>query len=195
MNWGTLKSLASKFAHRTNISLWDEIQPLALDDINLALIVQENEASATLPLAVTPPSTIYKSDLPADYVATRSVFVDGREYSPVDMTELLRGPPKRGYAISGMQIAVRPAGVTLDLVYSTRIAVLASDGESNFLSERYSSVYLYGLCKHAAILAQDLEMQGTFENQFLSAITTANTKYMDAAFGPGASPALIGGRV
>lgn len=192
MTWAEIRSTASKFVHRQDIP-WPELQPLTCADISIALAVQENEATAIIPLSGPDGKFLYSGALPADYAAMRSVTLGTRTIDPVDIKTLgeLAG---NWYAISGGMIYAQAAG-DCGIVYSQRVEPLASDSDSNVILDRYPNIYLYGLLKHAAIYCQDEEINTAFfERQFLSAIQTANSAYVDATFGPGMMQVAGGAR-
>ena len=192
MNRGELRSTASKFVHRKDIP-WDDIDPLACADMNVTLIVQENEASASVPLSLPLGNALYWASLPADYCRMRSVWLNGI-IEPVDIKTLQEFGGSK-YAISGGRIYTYGGGA-VDLVYSARIEPLTSDIATNAVSENFPNVYLYALLKHAAIFMQDAELNGEFfEQQFLNAATTANSDYANATFGPGMAAIPMGGLV
>lgn len=196
MNWLQLKNLAASFIHRKDIS-WDDLQPLALDDINLALVVQENEGIASIPLTSSTIAAAVSSEgaLPDEYCAMRAVMIGKREYNPVDIKVLMSGAQRPAYAVSGGKIYLNggSSGSTAEIAYSTRIEPLATDDDHNPLSDRYSSIFLYGLLKHAAMRKQDFELQSSYDGQWQAAVTTANNRYMDAALGPGTQASILGG--
>jgi hypothetical protein len=197
MDWATVKTTTSAFVHRKDIP-WDVLQPLALDDINLALEVQENEAVSDVALAAVEGNGFMSSGvLPAGYVAMRGVMIGSTEYNPRSIKDLFsRGDGRRWYAVSGQVLFVTTAGGTpANIVYSARIPTFAADGDSSWLSDRYSNVLVQGLLKQAAIYIEDDELQAGYENQFLSAINTANAKYIDAAYGAGTAAVVPGGGI
>jgi hypothetical protein len=97
------------------------------------------------------------------------------------------------YAVSGMALFTTNAGACT-LVYTARTVPLVGDSATSVLLDRYPDVWLYGLLKHAAAVIQDPEVnQEFYEQQFLGAIKTANSLYVDAAFGPGTLARPMGG--
>ena len=191
-DWGVLKQLAANFVHRSDID-FDLLQPLACDDINLALAVQENESTASMTLAQGIRQLCF-SILPADYVAMRQVSIEGNICDPRDVkTVHEKGYSGRlWYYVSDMNIYAPLLG-QCDITYTSRVMPASGDGSSNFVLERYSPIYLYAVLKHAAVLMQDYDAQERYEKQFLDGCATANAAYQNAAFGPGMAALPVGG--
>ena len=183
MTWGELKALATTFVHRSDLN-FDALQPLACVDISISLVVQENESFATLAPVGPDANSLYQAPLPASYALMRSVRQSGATLNPVDIKTLI----ERGgshYSVSGGQLWVTN-GASLSIVYSERVLPTSTDAGTNDVLDRYPSVYLYAVLKHAAVVMQDPDMNSEFyEKQFLGAVSTANAIYLDAAFGPG----------
>lgn len=194
MNWGQVKALAARFVHRKDID-WDGLQPLALDDINQQLVVMENEGAASITMATSSLAGFYAGDTPADFAKPRAVFFGARELEATDIQGLLARGAMTGYfAVSGKKIFANSIG-PLSLVYSTRIAALASDGASNDLSALYSPVLLYGVLKHATTLIQDFDAQQQHQAAFDGAIGAANANYAMATLTAGAGSRTPYGQV
>lgn len=193
MNWGELKALATTYVHRSDLD-WDALQGLVCSNISTSLIVQENEAQAALVLSGPDAESLWSSTLPEDVMLVRSVFQTGLELKPVDIGTLLsRGGSH--YAVSG-GVLFTPGAADVSLVYSQRVLPYADDSAGGTLLDHYPDVFLYGLLKHAAALIQDPEINAEFyEAQFLGAVKTANSLYIDAAFGPGTIARPMGGIV
>jgi hypothetical protein len=116
------------------------------------------------------------------------VDIDGVTCDPVDIKTLMeRGGGRAWYAISGMSIYARRSG-QVDLLYTKRLQA----GE-NAVLERYPSVYLYALLKHAAVYVQDYDAQKQYQEQFEQQCSIANGVYQNAAFGPGMMAVPMGG--
>jgi hypothetical protein len=185
MLWSELKAVALGFLHRTDVNL-DGLQPLALSDINLMLVVQENEAGASMTLAQG--TDLWFAPLPPDYATMRALDIDGTMCDPVDYKTLKEyGRDRSWYAISGMNVYATRSG-QVDLLYTKRLQA----GE-NAVLERYPSVYLYALLKHAAVYVQDYDAQKQYQDQFEQQCSIANGVYQNAAFGPGMMAVPIGG--
>jgi hypothetical protein len=193
MLWSECKTLAQGFLHRTDIDL-DSLQPLALADINVALVVQENESGLSATLA-DEGNGLFFAPLPADYATIRAVDIGGVICDPVDYKTLRQhGAGRSWYAISGMELHSKKSG-QLEMLYTTR-TLPAGDGDTNVVLDRYPQAMLYGVLKHAAIIIQDYDAGQVFDRQFMAAIADANAVYMDAAFGPGmAVQAVPGGMI
>lgn len=193
MNWGQLKALATTYVHRSDLD-WDALQNLVVSNVSIALIVQENEATADLALTGPDANSLWSSNLPADYALMRSVSQMGRRLKPVDIGTLVHARGSR-YAVSGSDLFTSDAA-GVSVVYGARVLPYADDSSTGILLDHYPDVFLYCLLKHAAALIQDPEVNAEFyEAQFLSAVKTANSLYIDAAFGPGTIATPMGGLV
>jgi hypothetical protein len=193
MNWGELKSLARVYAHRSDLD-FNALQPLVASNISISLTVQENEATANVTPAGPNGNGLFSCALPPDYALMRSVVQTGTTLNPVDIKTLVERNGSR-YAISGGQIYVI-AAAGLALCYTARCPLLAADTDTNIILGHYPDIYLYGLMKHVAAIVQDPEVNSEFyEQQFLGAVKTANSVYIDAAYGPGMMATPIGGMV
>lgn len=187
MDWQSLKTLAKSFVHRSDVD-FASFQPLAVDDIDQSLTVQENEAVSTLNLAASTLSGFMSVSLPADYARARAVTDSAaRELTPLDINGLLaKADSSRYYAISGGKIYAK--GSVVNLVYSAKAPLLVADADRNWLSDKYNTCLLYGLVKHAAQMIQDFEARDEHQGMFDLAVATANANYAAQAFGPGAEP-------
>ena len=175
MNWGDEKTLATAAIHRSDID-WSQIQPLALDEINGALVVQDNETALTL--ALTPASLAgwNAAALPVDFCNTRAVMAGSKELDPIDIKGLLGcAGSSSWYAISGMQIYAAQTG--LNVVYTKRIAALVADSDTNVLTAKYSGILLYALLKHACQRIQDFDARDEHANALAGLIGDANAAY------------------
>jgi hypothetical protein len=191
MNWGSLKQLARTYVHRSDLD-FDALQPLAWSNISIALVVPENEAMSVVTLSGPDDKTLFSGALPVDYALMRAVSQTGRTLNPVDIKMLIERGGSR-YAVSGLKIFSISAG-DCSLVYSQRLQPVLDDESSNIILDHYPDICLYGLLKHAAAIVQDPEVNAEFyEQQFLGAVKTANSIYIDAAFGPGTAATPMGG--
>jgi hypothetical protein len=189
MLWSECKAVAQGFLHRTDINL-DGLQPLALSDINLMLVVTENEAGASMTLAQG--TDLWFAPLPPDYATMRALDIDGTMCDPVDYKTLKEhGRDRSWYAISGMNVYATRSG-QVDVLYTKRL-LPAADGATNAVLDRYPSVYLYALLKHAAVYVQDYDAQKQYQDQFEQQCSIANSVYQNAAFGPGMMAVPMGG--
>lgn len=185
MNWGDVKALAAKYVHRKDID-WDGLQPLALDDINQNLVVQENEGVAMVALSPSSLSGFYAGPLPDDFARPRGVFMGARELEATDIQGLIaRGGMTGYYAISGKQLYSATSG-PLSIIYSVRSAALNADTDQSDLSSLYSPVLLYGLLCHAARLIQDFDALEQYRAAFSDQVATANSNYAAATLSAGA---------
>jgi hypothetical protein len=182
MNWGSLKSLARVYVHRSDLD-FDQLQPLVFSNVSIALCVQENEATGTVSLSGPDSNGLFSGALPVDYALMRSVTQTGLDLNPVDMKSLIARGGSR-YAISAMKLYTTAAG-DCSLTYTLSLQPLV-DAASNAVLDRYPDICLYALLKHCAAIMQDPEVNSEFyEQQFLGAVKTANSVYIDAAYGPG----------
>jgi hypothetical protein len=195
MNWGQVKALATSSVHRKDIS-FDDLQQLALDDINLNLTVQENEAIAPLTLVASPVANLCSTVLPADFARPRGVFASSQEYIATDIQGLIaRGAANSSYfAISGKSLYTGAAG-DFTLVYSTRYLPLTSDSAESDLTDIYSQVLLYALMKHAAHRIQDFDAEKDHQAEFDYQVGIANSNYALATLTAGAEVRTGYGRV
>lgn len=185
MDWTATKASAAKFIHRSDID-WDALQPLALDDVDQVLSVQENEGAASLPLVASALANIFAADLPPDFARARSVFDDaGVELTLTDINGLIARPgATRFVAVSGGKLYGYITAAAM--VYTRRTPLLAAGSDHNYLSDRYSPVLLYALLKHACHMTQDFEARDAHQNAFDYAAGMANSNYALATLGPGA---------
>src|SRR5262245_43243460 len=104
MNWGDVKTLAAGFVHRKDID-WAGLQPLALDDINQQLVVQENEGAASIDMATSSLAGFNAGPVPPDFARPRALFFGARELESTDIQGLLaRGAMTGFFAVSGRKI-------------------------------------------------------------------------------------------
>lgn len=184
MDWLSLKTLATKFVNRKDID-WQALQPLALDDINNGLVVQENEAVASLTLAPSALAGLSSSPLPPDFAAPRAVFYGRVELNPTDIQGLIGSRSQvTQYAVSGM--ALYGAVPSAALVYTKRMPLMVADADTNAVAEKYSPVWLYALAKHAAHRIQDFDARDQHQLAFDQAIGLANSNYAFATMSAGA---------
>jgi hypothetical protein len=184
MDWLSLKTLAAKFVNRKDID-WQAMQPLALDDINNSLVVQENEGVASLTLTPSALSGLSSTALPADFASPRAVFYGRLELNPIDIQGLIGSrSPVTQYAVSGMQLYAGVSAVAM--VYSTRMPLMVADADSNPVADKYSPVWLYALAKHAAHRIQDFDARDQHQAAFDMAVGIANSNYAFATMSSGA---------
>src|SRR5262245_22486773 len=179
MNWGEAKSLARTYVHRSDLD-FDALQPLVCSNISISLTVQENEVTGNVTLSGPDANGCYSGALPADYALMRAVSQSGRTLNPVDIKMLIERGGMR-YAVSGAKFYTISAADCL-LNYTAKCLPVSGDGNTNIILSNYPDIYLYGLLKHAAALIQDPDINADFyEQQFLGAVKTANSIYVDAA--------------
>lgn len=185
MNWQQIKLMAGQFVHRSDID-WDALQPLALDDINQTLSVQENESVVSLALVAAALANAYSSALPAGYARARAAFdASGVEMTLTDINGLVGRPGSAKYcAVSGGKLFAYVTAATL--IYSVRAPLLVGDADHNWLSDNYSPVLLYGLLYHAAHRVQDFEARDQHKGAFDYAAGMANANYSMATLAAGA---------
>jgi hypothetical protein len=175
MNWGDAKTLANGFIHRTDID-WSLHLPVAMDDINGVLVVQDNESATTLSLVPSSLAGWNSADLPADFAGTRAVMAGTKELDPIDIKGLLaQSGSGSWYAVSGMKLWAQQS--SLDVVYTRRIPLLVADTDTNVLTNKYSQILLYGLLKHACHRIQDFEARDAHAAALDAALGDANAAY------------------
>jgi len=185
MDWASLQALASKFVNRKDID-WLALQPLALDDINNTLTVQENEGVASLTLAASALAGMVSSVLPPDFAAPRAVFAGRTELNPIDIQGLIGSrSPMTQFAISGGQL-YSGGNSTVSLIYSVRMPLMVADGDSNAVADKYSPIWLYALAKHAAHRIQDFDARDQHQAALDQAIGMANANYAFSTMSAGA---------
>jgi hypothetical protein len=186
MDWLSLKTLAAKYVNRKDID-WQALQPLALDDINNSLIVQENEGTASITLSVSTLPGLSSGALPPDFAAPRAVFAGRVELNPVDIQGLMGSrSPVSQYAISGGQLWSGGTH-TASVVYTRRMELMVSDTDTNPVADKYSPIWLYALAKHAAHRIQDFDARDQHQAALDLSIGQANANYAFATMSSGAA--------
>lgn len=194
MIWGSLKTLAGQFVHKKSFD-FDSLQPILCDELTQLLVIQSNEAVAVLNLIADADSGVNSTPCPPDYGAVTSVTGGkGPAYDPVPIKNLLSGNVKgpHVYAISGDALYASVLG-PLTMVYQKRIVPAASDADSNVILDKFSNIYLWGLLVTAGVQLEDDEMVLKYGGRYSDAVTTANARYNDQAFGPGMEAQIPGG--
>ena len=188
MDWASTKAMASGFVHRGDID-WSQMQQLALDDINMRLVVRENEGVATINLVASTVSGFNSGPLPANFARPRSALnAAGDVMVSTDIQGLMqRRGSQKYFAVSGDQVFA--AGSSMTLIYSTRIAPLAADADHNALSDKYSPVLLEGLLKYATLKIQDFDGYGAHVDLLDARIEDANAAYVFSTETSGKEPA------
>jgi len=105
-----------------------------------------------------------------------------------------RTPFVDSYTILGNKLWTYISG-DVDLVYARRLEAVLADGDTNEVLTAYSTVYVYGLCKHGAVMAQDFDAADRFEAMFDRAVGKANEGYSAATMASGMRPTVPGGIV
>ena len=99
-------------------------------------------------LAVTQEAT----ELPADFLALRSVYVEGspdnplRSMSPAGLRNLFQGRDgaPQAYALENMRLIVGPVGeVSLTVLYYAKLIPLTDNNPTNWLLRDYPDLYLH----------------------------------------------------
>lgn len=173
--------------HRGDID-WTALQPLANDDIDQQLSVQENELAVTLSLAASPLNGWLYGLLPADYKQIKSAFdAGGAELTLTDINGLIGRPSSARYcAVSGGKLYAAIASV--NVVYSGKAPLLVAGSDHSWLSDQYSTVLVYGLLKHAAHRIQDFDARDQHQGMFDTAVGTANANYAMQTLAAGMEP-------
>lgn len=187
MNYGQVKILAQAYINRKDIN-FDDLQPLAVDDINSLLTVRENEAVQSVVLAAAGIQNLFSGPLPIDFARPRAVFAGMAEIKPIDIQGLLGSghAQKSHYAITGAQIYTAAAS-PLTVVYSLRMPLLVADGDTNAVLANMSPVYLYALLKHAAHRIQDFDALAQHQAEFDRQVGELNAQYAMTTLSSGAA--------
>lgn len=140
------------------------------------------QASTTLSVSAE------KVNLPADFRAVATLWIDGDFDNPLNptsaelrMRERVKYPAGRPrlFALEGSQIAFGPAPdttYTADLLYYRALDMFAADSDTNAVLQRYPFAYFYGALAEASRFDQFDENTATYEAMFqaeLSAIKAA----------------------
>jgi hypothetical protein len=168
--------MASGFMRRKDVD-WATMQILALDSIAQDLVVQENEGVAPVALVASLLPGWNAGAVPEDFAKSRAALnSSGREMTETDLKGLLGRPGASGYfAVSGNLIYA--AGASLTFIYSTRVPPMVADSDHNALTDKFSTVILYALLKHAAQRYQDFDALEEHRAAYDQAVATANENY------------------
>jgi hypothetical protein len=173
----TLSDLVSNitnFAWRTGDVEFETAVPtfiaLAEERFNRELRVRWMEASATIAV------TDGEGDLPEDYLAYRNVYAGPCKLESVEPTWFTQTGCTIGpyFSVSGAKIKVHAPG-TVVLDYYQRIPALGGDNQTNWLLDRYPSLYLYGaLFESAPFMADDTRANtwGTFFDKAMDGLVS-----------------------
>ena len=188
MNYTELKQQVSDYMHRTDLDAkMDIFLELTETDINKTLRTSEMETRQEITF------TDAFTDLPADFLETRSLQVNAqvrrpiRFYTPDQLDRLFQSLPggsARGAAIHGGQIELRPAPSTespIDAEWSYYKRVLTlKDNPTTPILTNYPLIYLAGMLFHANKYAQDDEQSvywATIYNEQVAAANKVQSRY------------------
>jgi hypothetical protein len=134
---------------------------LAEERFNRELRVRWMEASETITI------TDGEGDLPDDYIVYRNVVAGTCPLEAVEPTWMQKKGFSEGsfFSVSGNKIRVYAPG-TVVLDYYQRIPALGCDTTSNWLLEKYPSLYLYGSLLEAAPFMMDDQRVGLWGGMF-----------------------------
>jgi len=111
-------------------------------------LIRAPQMETEIDIAVTQEST----DLPADFLALRSVYQEGspdsplRSMSPAGLRNQYRGRDgtPEAYALENMRLVIGPVGDTLlTLLYYAKLVPLTDNNPTNWLLREYPDLYLH----------------------------------------------------
>lgn len=199
MNYGQIKSLVEGFLQRAESELavtWDQLLPLADELIAKTLRLESMEKTWSTTI------TTAETALPADFIEFKNISatINGRECPltkfPKGYLDALtsgEGGDPVGYSVfSGViEIGPRSADIPIAAVYYAKPAAMASDIDSNVISDNNGSVYLYALLYYASMSIQDKSQADAWLSALEAEIELANTaaRWSDAGDAPQMVPA------
>lgn len=123
-------------------------------------------------------------DLPADYVDSRTLVVDGYalDYKTADEFQALQtngyttaGSAGRYFTRIGNALHVfNGADGDYSLLYSAAFPALSLDADTNWLLTNASDVYLFKALTYAAVFMKDAEAAQGYESLYQSAVSAVN---------------------
>lgn len=138
--------------------------------------------------------------LPSDFLNIINVELTGGEgFTPlfqksIESLDVYRktqsnaaGKPKF-FAVLDDAIELCPSPDTnyeLQLTYNAKLSALSSTNTSNFVSEDYPDIYIYGSCKHASVYLMDDDRAVLFSRQFEKALEELRLQQERASYGKG----------
>lgn len=187
-------AIARKLVNSDLTAKADEFIRSAEDAFNLDLHNLEMEETATT-LTVAGDPTLA---LPTDFRQIRSIYL---ETDPVTLLTYMTPDQLRtywaasataqpqNYSIISEQIVLRPTPdgtYSANLSYVRTLVALSSTNTSNWLLEKYPSVYLYGALVHAEVDGwNDERAAGTFKPYVDEMIAKINAEGLRRRLGPG----------
>ena len=157
MNYTELKSRVASWAHRTDL---DSLMPTFVEHaearLNRDLRVRQMEATIT-PTAIGATNEI---TLPADFLAPKTVWIQGYEHAPltaqtvetVKQQRRTSGPPCM-YAVTGDSLLFDGSG-TVEMTYYESIPGIVAN-TSNWLSNAHPDLYLHAVLAAVAEYTRD----------------------------------------
>jgi len=188
MDFGTLKARIESTAHRTfPVTDLDGFVDMAMERISHELMSIEALTTATIDPTVS-------LALPVDYgrmqYVTRQSGSGFREIKPISALEAQKwsesASESLGYRINGAEIEFYPAYTGLHtIVYYRRPGALAADPDTNYVTDNYERLALYGSLIESAIWEQNTDAASTYTAVFDTAIKTANQDAQRQQYGTG----------
>lgn len=196
MDYASLKDLAFNYADRTDLDdRFDDFLKIVESRINQYLRVKEMSGRY---YTATVEDQIYY-DLPSDFRGIRHISLYNSP-TPKDRTTLTMLNPEQFaerqhyddgglyYTLIGGEIQISPTqpdGLNLEIVYYMSVPALTTTNTTNWLTERYPDVYLFGLLVEISSYAKDAEAKMIWEDRYLSAIASVtNEDAVDRWSGP-----------
>lgn len=159
--------------------------------------IRAPQMEAEVSLSVTGEAT----DLPLDFLALRSVYVEGspdntlRSMSPAGLRNLYQGRAgaPQAYAIENSHLVVGPVGDTsLKLLYFAKLTPLTENNPSNWLLRDYPDLYLHQALYNLFQTTGDRERASDSLGIATVLINQVNGAARKARFGAGPlTPALV----
>lgn len=170
MNYTQLVTAIADLMHRSDLSASiPTFIMLAEAKLNRDLRVRQMEVA--LPLTSVTNNLL---TLPVDVVDVKSLWVSGREGSPLDPTGYdavlssgLNGFPTMYAKFGANQIFINGGGDVLGIVYE-KIPALGDSNLTNWLLDEHPDVYLYGALIQAAIYTKD--DKSVYDEQYANAL-------------------------
>ena len=187
MDLSSLRADITFYLHRSDLTdaQVDGFIARAMERVGQSLLAVESEA-----LAVSSWDFSGKWALPDDYRSARNIIhvTSGTELKPLSMLEAQKwsggGSPSLGYRIADGGIRVYPANTEIyALEYFAKPALLFSSISTNWVTDSYQNLALYGSLVEAARWERDSESLAMFEQMFTDALITAQQQADRARYG------------
>lgn len=190
-DYPTLKSAVADWLDRDDLGLKIPVFVQMCEAMfNRELRVPDMESQTTLTM------TGESGPLPDDYLAMRSVYIDGSPDRPLrglaptalrDGFDGTSGAPVAYVLVGGgITLASPPSDtVTLNLDYYARIEALSDANESNWLLEKHPDLYLYGTLYNAEIYLDNAPRAGQWKGLLDETMAKVNMAARSDRFGAG----------